>query len=109
MNAAGTHEQVLEKLKAVGLPVETLPVNDKSELLLEAHMQWIQEQRDKEEKLLERDEVGDLVEGTTATPLQVSDLYQMDTLSALSDLTASLYGRGPAGDAFPTDSFHAVG
>ncbi|KAL7555250.1 hypothetical protein ACHAWF_018908 [Thalassiosira exigua] len=49
-SVTGNHEEVLLKLKAVGIPSDALPVNDnKSELLVNDHLAWIADRQKEEE------------------------------------------------------------
>lgn len=116
-DGTGTHKEVLEKLNSVGIPVETLPVNEKSELQLFNHKKWIKKQlklegkekklRTKDEKEKEnREEVPELNERAEDS----RKLYEMNMndIAKLMDTTASFYGRGSI-DSAPAQFFHAVG
>lgn len=44
----GTYQECLYKLMALGVPYDSLPVNDANELLIDNHLRWIEEQKEKE-------------------------------------------------------------
>jgi hypothetical protein len=48
IHATGTYQECLYKLMALGVPFDSLPVNDANELLIDNHLRWIEEQKEKE-------------------------------------------------------------
>jgi len=99
----GTHDEVVEKLHVIGVPVAALPVNDQSELLVEAHLKWIQslqraEEQENEERLAA---VAAIAAGNTATAATYE--CHMNTLAHLAATTTAFYhtnksegGGGPS-------------
>ena len=100
----GTHHEVLDQLRAVGVPTGALPVNAQSELLVTTHLNWIRQQKKAEEELKQKNqERTSAMEGS-----KKNDLYEanMNSIAHLLDITADFYGGGPAD---PSYSFQAVG
>lgn len=81
--STGTHDEVVEKLKALGMPVQALPVNSDSELILDAHLAWIDKLRLSEQ---------------TAKPVRsvpvIEPYADYGSHTQVSDSTAAEFGRG---------------
>ena len=78
---AGTHNVVKEKLNAVGVPADAMPVDDDSELLVEEWQKWIEKQKKREQ--------------SAPQPLRLDDLllFKPNAIAHLVDATAAHYGR----------------
>lgn len=94
----GTREEVLEKLSAVGVPGEAVPVNSENELLVDAHLDWLEKQREEEEESRKQEvDTSNLNWDVAGNPFAVKGDYKlrMDTVAHLPAVIASGYGGGP--------------
>lgn len=85
----GDHEEVLLKLKSIGIPSESMPVTEDGDLLVDDFSDWLEDQTDKEEALPEpvgkrrRAELGD-----------IASLCEHRTVSNLLESASSFYAVG---------------
>ena len=90
----GSHDEVMLKLKAVGIPAESLPVNDKSELIVDDHLAWIEEQQKKEEEEDHLEPARKKARAWHDAPIAVQTMYETDALSKLCTTSSCFYTVG---------------